>query len=170
MTNARPSHFGRRVAAYAADVTILFAVLAPLGAAVNGAAGSWPQTPPEIYRTLLWNFSLPVWACFIACDRWRGGRTAGKSLAGLSVRGRSGGVSLGAAAVRTAVKLLPWEATHFGAFVLMPWGGSSRTAGIALIAAAYAASAAYLVAAWRTGGRRSVHDRVAGTLVVRDRP
>ncbi len=71
------SLFARRIVAYGADCLLLFAVLAPLGGAVQWALGVVPTDAPALYGTLLLNFSLPAWAYFVWGDRSRRGATWG---------------------------------------------------------------------------------------------
>ncbi len=156
----------RRVAAYLLDILLLFAVLAPLGQVVLRLLGWAPSTGQEIAATILWNFSLPVWLYFFVADRSAAGATPGKRLLRIQVRAEGGGrVGPWRALARTAVKLLPWELSHLSAFALssdLSALGPPQVAGLAL---ANLLAVAYLIDAIASGGRRSVHDRLAGTLV-----
>jgi uncharacterized RDD family membrane protein YckC len=125
-----------------------------------------PRTGPEIARTILWNFSLPVWLYFLLSDRSPSGATLGKRVLKIQVREVSGGqVSTGRALVRTAVKLLPWELVHVSAFALSTDLRTFRPVQAAGIATTNVLTAAYLGLAVVSKGRRSADDYAAGTLV-----
>ena len=156
----------RRVVAYLLDVGLLFAVLAPLGFAVQWILGYAPSTGPQIWATLLLNFSLPAWAYFAASDASAGGATVGKRWVGIRVspedHGRVGAVR---AVGRTAVKLAPWELVHVSAFGLSQGADQFSVAQGVGLTAANLLAIAYVAWAIATGGHRSVHDVVAGTVV-----
>lgn len=162
------SHLIRRVAAFLADVALLFLVLGPLSFLLQRLTGVSPEASREIYATLLVSFSLPAWTYFALADRSRSGATVGKRLLGLRTE-RADGARLGGgrALGRTAVKMVPWEASHASAFLFAPAAGAFGLGNWLGLGAAYALCAVYLLAAWRSGGRRSVHDRIAATRVVR---
>lgn len=98
-----------RVTAYLLDMAILFLVLAPVGGLIQWAFFDVrPQTGPEIWRTLLWNFSVPAWLYFILSDSLAGGATLGKRPFHLKVVDADKQViSIPRALLRTALKLLP---------------------------------------------------------------
>jgi uncharacterized RDD family membrane protein YckC len=156
---------GRRIAAYLADILLLFAILAPAGQFMIWLLGATPpHNGPEIERVILWNFSLPAWLYCIAGDR--SSATVGKRLLKIQVRTvRGERLSLGRALVRTAVKLLPWELAHVSAFALSTDLSQFRPVQIIGVAAANLLSVVYLGVAAATTGQRSVHDYAAGTLV-----
>jgi uncharacterized RDD family membrane protein YckC len=156
----------RRVAAYALDVLLLFAVLAPAGVLVNAVLGNAPRTGPEIWRPIVWNFSVPVWIYFVAGDGSASGATLGKKLLKLQIRRLDNRrLSWARALGRTAVRLVPWELTHVSAFALST--GLDRISGAqaAGLGAANVLIVVYLGIAAATQGQRSLHDLVAGTLV-----
>jgi uncharacterized RDD family membrane protein YckC len=161
--------FLRRVAAFLLDIVVLFAVLGPLGFAVQFALGLVPSTPQQIYGTLLLNFSLPVWSYFAWADCSRRGATVGKRALSLHTESVDGQrVTLARAFLRTVVKMLPWETTHAAMFLFAPAGQTLHLGNWVGLGASYALSFAYLFLAWRTQGRRSVYDLVADTLVSAD--
>lgn len=157
----------RRLGAFAADCGLLFLVLAPLGLAIQFALGVRPEAPREIYLALLLNFSLPVWTYFAWSDA-RSGATIGKRWTGLRVSAAGGRrLGPGRALARTAGKLLPWELTHAAMFAVP---ASMDTLGVVSwigLGVAYSLALAWIGVAWRSGGRRSVHDLVTGTRVER---
>jgi len=105
----------RRVGAYLLDIVLLFAVLAPLGYAVQLALGIDPATATarSVYVTLILNFSVPAWLYFTLSDRSSRGATVGKRRLGLRTQAKEGGhLGFGRALGRTAIQLVPWEVTH----------------------------------------------------------
>jgi hypothetical protein len=155
-----------RVLAYVIDCALLFVVLAPLGFVVGHVLDFAPSTSRSIYLTLLLNFSLPGWAYFIWGDRSAGGATLGKHLLALETRTTAGErLGIGCAIGRTAVKMLPWEIAHAAAFLLAPAPGAFALPSWIGFGLSYALVLAYVVTAWWTKGRRSVHDIVAGTSI-----
>jgi len=156
----------RRTGAYVLDIVILFVVLAPLGYLVQHALGVAPGTAQGVYATLVLNFSVPTWAYFALGDHSRSGATFGKQIFSLRTEAEGGGrVGASQALVRTAVKMLPWEVAHASLFLFAPALGTFAVGNWIGVGASYALSGAYLIMAWRTQGRRSVHDVVASTNV-----
>lgn len=157
----------RRVLAYAADCTLLFIVLMPLGWAAQRTLGVAPETTGQIYVAILLNFSIPAWVYFTWADRSVRGATIGKRWIGLHVTAHGGQqISVGRRALgRTAVKLIPWELIHISAFLLAPAPGELESISWIGMSVAYVLVFVYLFAAWRTGGERSVHDMAASTKV-----
>lgn len=161
-------HLIKRSAAYFVDILLLFVVLAPLGFLIQWLVGSQlPQTGPEIWRTLLWNFSVPAWLYFWLSDRSSSGATLGKRLLKLKVAGTGNQPVLADAAfLRTAVKLLPWELVHVSAFALsVDMNAFTTTQTVGLVIANVLIFAYFLVAVM-TKGTRTVHDFAARTHVM----
>lgn len=160
----------RRGAAYALDC-------AGLAAAAQGTQWAWaaatrgalprPVTGPQIEAWVLLSVSLPVWLYFISMESLAGQATLGKRLLGLRVARASGGrIGLGQAVARTALKLLPWEATHMTLLLPTPiWSdpAASFRPGLWVV---YGLLAAYLAAAMLTPRRQTLPDLAAGTVVI----
>lgn len=95
--------------------------------------------------------------------------TAGKRSARLVVVAEGGGrARTGRIAVRTAVKLLPWQLAHLGvarAVGVAPGRYAARTARAAFGAAITLTAVSCALAAFRADGR-ALHDLAAGTRVV----
>lgn len=161
-----PGFVLRRIAAYATDLGLLFAVLAPMGWLIERALGVMPSTGPQIWTTLLVNFSLPAWLYFTIADASRTGATPGKRWLGLRVSQQNGArVGAAQALLRTASKLLPWELVHVSAFALsVDLGDLSDTQVVGLLVA-NVLIVSYVACAALTRGRRSVHDFIARTTV-----
>ena len=58
----------RRSAAYLIDILLLFLVLAPVGFLIQRSLGQLPQTGPQIWGTLLWNFSIPASSLYLVLN------------------------------------------------------------------------------------------------------
>ena len=166
-TQPRAQLLGRRIIAYVVDIVILFLILAPMGYLIQALLGlPLAQSGPALGRTILWNFSLPVWLYFIVSDQSPAGATLGKRLLKIGVKRVNGArVGLGRAIGRTAVKLLPGELVHLSAFTLS--ADLSQLTGLQTIGLTLANGLVvlYLVIVVLTRGRRSVHDFAAGTVV-----
>jgi uncharacterized RDD family membrane protein YckC len=155
-----------RVVAYAADIVLLFVVLAPLGWVLQRFVFGVPTTNWQIWTTLLWNFSLPTWTYFTLCDASAGGATIGKRWLRLGVV-RDSGERVGPlrALARTAIKLLPWELVHVAAFAVASDDSVSNTPQTIGLVAANALALVFVASVVVTRGRRSVHDWIASTHV-----
>jgi len=156
--------------AYGIDIVLLFVILAPVGFLAQWILGlPLPQTGPMIWRTLLWNFSLPAWLYFIGSDASATGATLGKRLLHLHVQTvTQHRLAVGQALLRTAIKLLPWELVHLSAFALatdLSQFSLWQTLGLGT---ANVLVLLYVVVAGFYGGRCSVHDWVAKTEVRRE--
>jgi uncharacterized RDD family membrane protein YckC len=162
----KPNLLIRRTVAYAVDVALLFAVLAPAGWLMQRALGFVPQSGPEIWLVLLVNFSGPAWLYFAIADASRGGATLGKRWLRLHVTRQDGARLSSLRAIgRTAAKLVPWELTHASVFALAAdLGTFSIGQGVGLVLA-NALMMVYLACAAYTRGQRGVHDFIAGTIV-----
>lgn len=156
----------RRIGAYVLDIIGLFVILAPLGQGIIWLFGVSPGNGPAIARTILWNFSIPAWLYFIASDASASGATIGKRLLGIKVvTVGDGRLNWRRAFLRTALKLLPWELVHIGAFALSTDMNQFRPVQMAGVGLANLLIVVYLVLAGRSRGQRSLHDYLAGTLV-----
>lgn len=154
----------RRCIAYAIDIVLLFAVLAPVSLLVKSMFHLEPETGLEIWRSAVLSFSIPVWLYFTVSDASSSGATVGKRLMRLSVARAAGDITVGRALARTAVKLLPWELAHIFGFALANiLGEAAQLVGLTL---ANVFALVYFVVCAATRGARSVHDLVAGTAVV----
>jgi uncharacterized RDD family membrane protein YckC len=156
------------VGAFVLDCALLFLVLRSLGELMKFCI-QWrtPSTGPGIWLALALNFSVPTWIYLIVSDSSARGATVGKRLSGLRVRRVDGGrLGLGRALLRTAVKLLPWELTHFSAFALMRDPNTFESRQLVGVGIANGLALLYLLVAACTRGLRSVHDYVARTEVV----
>ena len=159
----------RRAAGYVADVALLAVVLVPLATVAALALGTEGLAGFDVWLRSLVLISIPAWAYFVVTEhRWGGG--LGQRLARLrtvadGADGADGPPAWGAALLRTAVTLVPWELIHLAFFGLAVRLGEVTTAQIVVASTAYVLIGAYVVVTWRTGGRRSPADIVARTEV-----
>lgn len=141
-------------------------MLAPTGIVVQTALGIEPETAQGIYLTLLINFSLPAWAYFTWGDISARGATIGKRLFAITTRAPGARrIDPSRALGRTGIKMIPWELTHASVFLFAPALGTFDLLNWIGLGFAYALIFLYLGVAWRTGGRKSVHDLVVGTEI-----
>jgi len=156
----------RRIIAYLIDCTIIFIVLAPVGLAFQYIFGYQPVSGKEIYFIIVINFSIPVWIYFIYADYSKDGATLGKKFLGIKTNSyESEVVSLKQAGYRTAIKMLPWELTHIASFLLVSIPGQFTSMSWLILSLAYLLIIIYLITAWRSQGKRSIHDHLAITEI-----
>ena len=156
----------RRAAAFGLDCLLLFVTLGPLTFFLIYVFIDGTPTGPQLWVCLLFGFSIPAWTYFSVSDRSRRGATVGKRVLGIRVTTQGGGqLSVSRAVVRTALKVLPWELMHLSAFALSEGMDQLTTVQIVGMTASNLLSFTYLVFAFLTRGRRSVHDYAASTQV-----
>ncbi len=161
----------RRAVAYLIDWVLLAALVQVSQWALFAVAGS-PipslRSGFEIEAWVLLTISLPVWLYFSLSESIAG-QTVGKRLMGLKVARVDGGhIIFGQALARTLLKLLPWELTHVTILLPTPifdepgfrWG----------FIVAYALLGLYVAVMFFNHRRQSVHDLIAGTIVVGHNP
>jgi hypothetical protein len=158
----------RRVAGYVVDVMALAIVLVPIAAIVSLVLGNDDVPALEVWVRSLVLISIPAWTYFVVTEhRWGAG--LGKLFTRLkTVSQRTDAPpTWGAALVRTAVTLAPWELVHLAFFGLAPQLGEVTSGQIVVAILAYVLLAAYVVVTLRSGGRRSPADLLARTEVRR---
>jgi uncharacterized RDD family membrane protein YckC len=175
----RPAHPSLRLVAYVVDwlVTVIlgsiFVSLGGLQLYLASDRGTRDAPEAAIYAFLIISLlTLPVWLAITFAGWAIAGRSPGKLATGLrivTVRGERPGV------VRALLRLVVFALENvpvFAAAVLISMWGAARgelprwalPAGVALLAAGFAAQAPALL---RAGGR-PLHDRAAGTAVVEE--
>jgi uncharacterized RDD family membrane protein YckC len=162
-----PSIFiARRSGAFLLDILIIFGVCAPSGYLIQRLIGYVPHTGPAIWLTILWNFSLPAWLYFLWSDHSKKGKTVGKRVFKLRVKGsKQEHLGWGRAFARTVLKLLPWEIIHFSSFALSQKPGMFTSNQYIGLVAGNALAFAYFIASVFTRGERSIHDILIGTAI-----
>lgn len=181
---SEPAPVVRRVVAYAIDAALAYAAVVAFGqlvvfAPLQQALGTtWRASGLLLELWVLATISLPVWSLFAWFEGRASGATPGKRLLGVRVVCARGGarVGFGRAWLRNAVKLLPWECAHLALNVpdnpfVDPETGEFRGVAGGEFRPAYLLTwlllGAWLLAAHRDAQHRGVHDRAAGTRVVR---
>lgn len=168
-TRLAPPPIGRRVRASLGDLVPIagwFALLTVAGAAVRAVS---PAGPVPLLVTDLTVFAmtvLPVGLYLAAGEAGAHHASWGKRRAGLRVVTSDGGrPSVRRIAVRTAVKLLPWQLAHVAVTRLI-LGVDDPAVTWTTYALSLAIPLLSVTAAIRDPRQRAVHDRVAGTRVV----
>ena len=162
----------RRIVAYAIDVGFLSSVLLIPQFAINYLTGFTPASFFNLssglyaYVWVLLTVSLPSWFYFAASDYSARGAALGKRIIGLRVADTNGDrIGLGRAILRTLIKIVPWELTHILFFLPFLTAGQSAALGPEIIMP-YVLVAIYGAIMLRTHGKQSIHDLVAGTVVI----
>lgn len=162
----------RRLVAFALDWVVLFAVfVAPqflLAVVLDNWVLDYDSPPLLSWAWVTLTVSVPSWMYFVLSDSSMSGATVGKRLMRLSVRDGFGErLSRGRALIRTAVKLLPWEASHVMVFFPEPFGDELTTAKIVMLVIVDALLLVWLAAPFLDRPRhRALHDRAAGSGVL----
>ncbi len=163
----------RRIGAYFIDIILLYAVLAALQFGLSAATGGFPfnrlDTGPALEAWVLLTFSLPTWVYFTSLEASSRQATLGKRLFKIRVADLAGiRITRGRAFFRTLLKLVPWELTHITLLLPTPiFSDPSRSPALGLIAV-YATLILYMATMIFTPRKRSLHDILAGTLVLAD--
>lgn len=164
----------RRLVAFAADVALSMAALLvaqlallpwnPLLAEVR--RGGTPS-PVAIHLWVFATVSVPVWIYFTSSFSSKRSATLGMRLLDLRVAGLDGGgIGRGAAALRAALLLLPWEASHAVLFHLGPRGGEPEPPFYAGLAVVWGLVGLYLATCRITPRSQGPHDLAASTVVL----
>ena len=161
-----------RTAAFALDSSLLFlGILLAHGSwyLIGGGFEKPGPSGPQLALYLLATVSFPVWLYFLLMESSRRKATLGKRLLHLEVADAYGSrISVARSALRTLVKLIPWELTHLTLCLPTPIfyeGSDDRLRpGFWFV---YGLIGLYLAAAMMTRRKQSVHDLAAGTYVVR---
>lgn len=169
-----PAPLLRRLAAYAADCSLLFAglivgqlALLPVNPAAAAIRAGGVPDPWTLHGWVFATVTLPFWIYFAAFFAAKRAATPGMRLFGARLVAYDGDrVSGGSAALRAAILLLPFELNHAVLFHLGPRGGAPEPAFYQGLAMVWALVAVYLGSCVLDPLRRSVHDRVAGTVVL----
>jgi uncharacterized RDD family membrane protein YckC len=169
---ASPAGIIRRAAAYLVDIAILAVTVVVTQFAIQAITGGFPadqlNTGLQIEAWVFATVSLPVWAYFTLLEGSGWQASLGKRLLGLRVTDTMGNrIGFGRALLRTIVKLIPWEITHLSLMLPTPiWGESASTSLRPGLIVANALLVLYIAVAVLTPRKQSVHDLIAGTLVV----
>ena len=160
-----------RIAAYTLDIVLLFVgIMASqvLLRPINPLLGK--TRPASGLRTHLWVYasvSLPILIYFALCVSSSWQATIGMRLLGIRVTGLSGEqIGIGRAVLRSLVMLIPFELNHVVMFHPSPiWTDPKPGFRFGFVATGLL-MIIYLAAVLLTGHHQSIHDLLAGTLVV----
>lgn len=165
----------RRLAAYAIDIAILAGAVVASQFGLQAITGGFPanqlQTGLQIEAWVFATVSLPTWAYFALMERSSWQASLGKRLLGLQVTDTQGNrIGFSRALLRTIVKLIPWEITHLSLMLPTPiWSEAASTSLRPGLIVANALLVLYIAVAILTPHKQSVHDLIAGTMVLRGR-
>jgi uncharacterized RDD family membrane protein YckC len=159
----------RRLLAYWLDFVLLAVILAGLQWAVYmitaGFAFNRLRSGYEIEWWVLITISFPTWAYFIFWE-WCRQETIGKRLLKLKVVSNDGSSpAFKQAALRTLIRLLPWEMTHLIILVPDPWWSVDRPENEYLIWIPNIIMFVYIMLLFLNQGESGLHDRVVRTRV-----
>jgi uncharacterized RDD family membrane protein YckC len=158
----------KRAAAYALDVLFLLpylGVLAILGAVFPSFRNAFIEpTHGESLQFLVLTFPVACW--FAIWETLPGAATPGKMLLGLCVSFNRPSRSSAAAALRNALKLVPWEINHAAIWHVRFEGGAIDATATVLISATWALFFIYLIGPLFSRERWTLYDWLAGTRVV----
>ena len=166
----------RRLGAYAVDAVLLFVTFGLLLGSIVGLVFhltvglEWMQNGRLCWAYVFTVVSLPLWLYYSLFESSARQATIGMRFVGLRVTGLHGErISFGRALLRTVVKLIPFEVNHAVMFLPVPMASEPNPTfrpGFILVGVLMIV---YLASVILTRRKQSIHDLVAGTLVVRDR-
>ena len=163
----------RRVGAYAVDAILLFIAFPIILGAVCGlvlyltVGFDWVQNGFLFWLYVFLTVSIPCWLYYSLLESSARQATFGMRLLGLQVTDTDGKrISFGRALVRTIIKLLPFELNHLVMFLPTPIWSDPNPGFRAGFVAVNALIILYFVTIFLTRRRQSVHDLVAGTVIV----
>ena len=173
MSQEMYASFPLRLKAFLIDYVLIFAYLIVL--AIVGVLFA-PVVRPLFSGSLVvaqlsgfLTVTLPVSLYYIASETRFGGQSFGKRKAGIRATAADGGaIALPRSVLRTALKFLPWELSHFLVYRLVAVGEGDVPTQYALVGGlVYALMFAYLLSAIFTKRKQALYDLVAGTQVVK---
>jgi uncharacterized RDD family membrane protein YckC len=163
----------RRLLAYAVDAALLFVAFPLILGAVCGlilystVGFYWIHNGVLFWLYVFSTVSIPFWLYYSLLESsvWRA--TFGMRLLGLQVVDADGkGLGFGRALLRTVVKLLPFELNHLVMFLPRPiWSDPQPSFRFGFVVV-NTLMIIYIVTMFLTHRKQSVHDLVAGTVVV----
>jgi uncharacterized RDD family membrane protein YckC len=163
----------RRVLAYAIDAVLLFFAFPLILGAVCGlifyltVGFGWMQNGLLFWLYVFSTVSIPFWLYYSLLESSARQATFGMRLFGLQVADIEGKrIGFGRALLRTVVKLLPFELNHLVLFLPAPIWSDPQPEFRFGFAVVNALMILYIVTMFLTNRKQSVHDLVAGTIVV----
>ena len=171
VNDSRYAGLDRRIVAYAIDVLSLYAVLGGLQYALSWLLGGFPfdrlTTGPRVEVWVLLTISLPTWLYFTFSESGSRQATLGKRVFRLRVTDvHQERISRLRAFFRTILKLLPWELTHLSLLLPTPILTDPKPQPRLGLILVYLLLGLYMLSMIFTPRKRSIHDLLAGTLVL----
>jgi uncharacterized RDD family membrane protein YckC len=162
-----PASLRRRLSAFVLDAALAYLAIAASQAVlyvVNPARSN--ATPTVLHAWVFSTVTLPLWIYFAWCDRRSRGAAPAAAWLGLRVVSRSAlSLNWSRALARNAIKLLPFELNHIALFYSQTTSlGSAVAIGCGILM--WVVILATWWSAWRDMAHRTLHDRVANTVVV----
>jgi uncharacterized RDD family membrane protein YckC len=166
----------QRVGAYAVDALILFitvpAILGAIGVLILylTVGFDWMQNGFLFWLYVFTVTSIPIWLYYSFLESSARQATFGMRIFGLQVTDTDGKrISFGRALLRTVIKLLPFEINHLVMFLPTPiWYDPNPGFRLGFVAV-NALIILYFATMFLTRRKQSIHDLVAGTVVVNAR-
>ena len=165
----------RRLSAFGVDYLLIVAYGAAIGL-VSGVAARRGvpvergfEDPVTAQAVAFLALTLPVGLYFAICEAsaWQG--TIGKRMAGLRVVNATGRrLSVPRSLVRTGLKLVPWELSHTLLWRIEGWPTPTAQPGLGVwvgFGIVWIIVLANFLLIFRKPARRTVYDRIAGSLV-----
>jgi uncharacterized RDD family membrane protein YckC len=167
----------RRAAAFALDYLLIaawIAVVVGLGFALRAAAADLATqlfgNPITAELVGFLTLTLPVSAYFAISEASTAGGTWGKRRLGIRVvTGEEDRLSLGRSMARTALKFVPWELAHAVIWRFAMPGSAPELLLDAGLVVVWGLVLANLLSALVDENRRTLYDRLSGTVVVEAR-
>lgn len=112
--------------------------------------------------------TFPVYLYFALCEGSASNATWGKRKRRIAVVGVNGQpIGLGRSLLRSALKFIPWELSHFTIWHTVLPSAYPESVISALFAAVYGLLLVYLLCAFMSKKKQTLYDMLAGTVVVR---
>jgi uncharacterized RDD family membrane protein YckC len=131
-----------------------------------GITDVWFQSSINMQLYVLTSISIPVWIYFAYFDSEKSKGTFGKRIFKLEVKdNKNQKISFGKSLLRTILKLLPWEIAHIGIIFPTPLYYENEPAVRILSYIGLLLLAIYFISIWTDSKKRSIYDKVIGTIV-----
>ena len=172
-----PASLVRRALATLIDLSIaaaigFFAVKLAAAGVAQGLGdpdpGTWISRHPRVFWSLI--FALPAWLVLSLCEALPGRAGPGKRALHLFIEGPrpQESPSFARIALRTAIKLVPWNIAAFAILFPTPWDprDSLERSRFLLLFGSNLWIGIYMASAAMTRRRQSLHDLATGTVVL----
>lgn len=168
-----PAGLWLRLKAFAADYLLIFGYLLLVIVVsvflIPSLQGLFQASPGTAQQTGFLLVTLPVSLYFVVADSRLGRQSFGKRKIHIRVVDENHqAISVYRAIVRTALKFLPWELSHFMAYRMIYLGdGAVQVMDYMIGGLIYALIFLYILMALFTKNKQSLYDRITKTYVVK---